>query len=204
MWSGLTVPSGWLLCDGTNGTPDLTDRFVRGTNLAGIGTTGGSDSNTLAVGQLPAHNHTGTTDIAGAHFHMGVTDSGGAHTHTGTTSMDGSHTHTGTALSAGDHTHTIPVQNVMRQGGNAGFTAVGGNDTQGTSTNGAHTHTLSIDAGGSHSHTLNITAVDGHTHSFTTTTTGTHTHTFTTDNTGTGASIENRPSFYQLAFIMKA
>ncbi len=32
MWSGAagTVPRGWALCDGTNGTPDLQDKFVVG------------------------------------------------------------------------------------------------------------------------------------------------------------------------------
>ena len=32
MWSGSaeTIPTGWALCDGTNGTPDLTDRFILG------------------------------------------------------------------------------------------------------------------------------------------------------------------------------
>ena len=30
MWSGTiaTIPAGWQLCDGTNGTPDLRDRFI--------------------------------------------------------------------------------------------------------------------------------------------------------------------------------
>ena len=32
MWSGAIdkIPSGWRLCDGTNGTPDLRDKFVAG------------------------------------------------------------------------------------------------------------------------------------------------------------------------------
>lgn len=32
IWSGAVVdiPAGWIICDGTNGTPDLRDRFVIG------------------------------------------------------------------------------------------------------------------------------------------------------------------------------
>jgi hypothetical protein len=32
MWSGTvaSIPQGWLLCDGQNGTPDLRDRFIKG------------------------------------------------------------------------------------------------------------------------------------------------------------------------------
>ena len=34
MWSGSaeTIPTGWALCDGTNGTPDLTERFILGSS----------------------------------------------------------------------------------------------------------------------------------------------------------------------------
>ena len=28
MWNGVFPPTGWALCDGTFGTPDLTDKFV--------------------------------------------------------------------------------------------------------------------------------------------------------------------------------
>lgn len=50
-----TIPNGWAICDGSNGTPNLIDRFVRGGNYAGI--TGGSDSFTLGVSNLPPHTH---------------------------------------------------------------------------------------------------------------------------------------------------
>jgi len=57
MWSGsvATIPSGWVICDGNNGTPDLTDRFVihadadaAGTN--NVGDTGGASTHTHGAG----------------------------------------------------------------------------------------------------------------------------------------------------------
>ncbi len=58
MWTGDidNVPTGWALCDGTGGTPDLNDRFPRGTtNAASVGTTGGSDDHSHTVND---HDHT--------------------------------------------------------------------------------------------------------------------------------------------------
>ena len=61
MWSnynGAGIPSGWALCDGQAGRPDLRDRFVVGSgNSYSIGNTGGSNSVTLSVNQIPSHNH---------------------------------------------------------------------------------------------------------------------------------------------------
>lgn len=88
MWSGAigNIPSGFALFDGTNGTPDLTDRFVVSVPNAGTnpGATGGSHSTTLTVAQLPSHSHTasGNTSSAGSHSHSGTTANAGAHTHT--------------------------------------------------------------------------------------------------------------------------
>lgn len=62
MWSGTiaSIPSGWQLCDGTNGSPDLRSKFARQVvdAVTDPGTTGGADDVTLATSQLPAHNHT--------------------------------------------------------------------------------------------------------------------------------------------------
>lgn len=82
MWSGTTIPSGWALCDGTNSTPDLRNRFIVGANDAsktGIttqtgpgfnattgvidstytpGDIGGETSHQLTVVEMPSHNHT--------------------------------------------------------------------------------------------------------------------------------------------------
>ena len=49
MWSGTlaSIPSGWALCNGSNGTPDLRDRFVYGASAnENPGAKGGSDSHT--------------------------------------------------------------------------------------------------------------------------------------------------------------
>jgi len=74
LWYGSigSVPTGWYLCDGTNGTPDLRDKFVIGAGSTyAVAATGGSTTSTLVIGNLPAHTHTATST---------VTDPG--HTHT--------------------------------------------------------------------------------------------------------------------------
>lgn len=69
MWSGSTtsVPSGWALCDGTNGTPDLKDRFVVSVGPSyAVGAVGGVASVTLTAAQMPSHNH-GVNDPGHSH-----------------------------------------------------------------------------------------------------------------------------------------
>lgn len=75
MWAGsiANIPTGWKLCDGTNGTPNLTDRFVLGAKTnAEIGKTGGEEKVTLTEVQMPTHKHTGGTSSAGSHSHQHV------------------------------------------------------------------------------------------------------------------------------------
>ena len=57
MFSGKAeeIPSGWAICDGTNGTPNLIYRFILGSTYAGG--TGGKSQVTLTVSQLPPHKH---------------------------------------------------------------------------------------------------------------------------------------------------
>lgn len=69
MWSGSVeaIPTGWVFCDGKDGTPDLRDRFIVASgNTYGINTNGGSkvkDLNisiagtSLSINQMPRHTH---------------------------------------------------------------------------------------------------------------------------------------------------
>jgi hypothetical protein len=112
MWSGsvASIPSGWVICDGTNSTPDLRNRFIIGAGSTyAVAATGGS-ADAIAV----SHTHTGTTVSNGAHTHafdfqaQSSIASGGGQTvadwpaaQDGTTASNGAHTHTFTTDSAG-------------------------------------------------------------------------------------------------------
>lgn len=112
MWSGAydDVPSGWRLCDGTNGTPNLVSRFIIGAGAGlQVGATGGNVGHThnltinnhvLSVDEIPPHTHTYTTmngggsmSVAGGRSNLGIFDfqssstgGGQGHNHTGSAS----------------------------------------------------------------------------------------------------------------------
>jgi hypothetical protein len=70
LWSGSigSIPAGYVLCNGNNGTPDLRDRFIVGAGSTyAVNATGGS-----ADAVVVSHNHTASSTSV-------VTDSG--HTH---------------------------------------------------------------------------------------------------------------------------
>ena len=67
LWYGLSssIPDGWYLCDGTNGTPDLRDRFIVGAgNTYSVNQTGGSADATLV-----SHSHSFSGNDLGSHTH---------------------------------------------------------------------------------------------------------------------------------------
>ena len=77
-----TIPTGWQLCDGTNSTPDLRDRFIVGAGSTyAAGDTGGANTVTLATTEIPSHLH-GVSIVSGVenqdHSH-GVNINTGGH-----------------------------------------------------------------------------------------------------------------------------
>jgi len=115
-WSGseASIPSGWVLCNGLNGTPDLRDKFVVGSGSHySKGATGGSSTVTtsatvtiaghaLTAAETPLHTHGTISDFYTAGSY-GASPSTGSSTlaaatdhasYTGSTGSGNSHTHT--------------------------------------------------------------------------------------------------------------
>lgn len=138
LWSGLVenIPNDYQLCDGTNGTPDLRGKFVRGASSPGG--KGGSNTQTLSIDNLPSHNHTLSN-----HTHS-FTSNNHTHTLNNHTHTLSNHTHT-----LNNHTHTVGAHS---HGLNR-HTHTLSNHTHGVK---AHSHTLN-----NHSH-----SIPAHSHSY--------------------------------------
>lgn len=151
IWSGsiASIPSGWQLCDGTNSTPDLRDRFVVGSGSAyTTGNTGGATTADLS------HTHTGSSTSA----------SGGSHTHTqASTSSSGDHYHD--LLSTTNNDNSVVGQiyedpNPTRFISPTPHTHPLSGRAPSSGTSGAHSHTnpdFDVNSTGSHTHTATIT-----------------------------------------------
>ena len=67
IWSGsqASIPTGWLLCNGTSSTPDLRDRFIVGAGSTYAVAASGGAANAILV----SHTHTFTGTALGTHQH---------------------------------------------------------------------------------------------------------------------------------------
>lgn len=140
MWSGTTPPANWALCNGTNGTPDLRDRFIVGAGGAySVGNTGGAANVTLSVAQIPAHSHSLSAS----------TSAEGNHTHSGWTSSDGMHSHTVSGANTSGSVAAVKVENRISVNENLTMSP--------TTSSGLHSHSVGINAAGAHAHTVNGT-----------------------------------------------
>lgn len=119
MWSGSasSIPSGWYLCDGNNGTPDLTDRFIVGAGGEySPGDTGGSKEVTLDSSQsaLPQHRHfvdqvSGTTDGSRAKLSTATSNSNSSSDDGRVRIRANNNLTSSDTRQQNDHTHTFTV-----------------------------------------------------------------------------------------------
>ena len=111
-----SIPNGWAICNGQNGTPNLIGKFVKAS--ASAGEIGGKSEIELTVDNLPKHSHSIPAN-------------------SGSTSSNGSHLHTFIGIDAS----TIEVQ----EGKGSTVVSKVSTTSQNTSSNGSHSHSVSVD-----------------------------------------------------------
>ena len=155
-----------------------------------------------------AHTHTTTIASAGSHTHTATTATAGGHTHTrGTMNITGTFSGVGQQYNASIGGATLsgaiyrintvnnPSQGVLINNGGQrddyfGFDASReGAWTGATSSNGDHTHTITVASAGSHVHTATVASNGAHTHTLSgsNASAGTHTHTLSGTVASNGA-----------------
>lgn len=177
--SSTAYKNGWRLCDGTDGTPNLRGRFIKGwsegmsTLPSGDTAKGGNSTVTLTPDMLPQHSHSAT-----------ATDSGHGHTFTGSSHTHGYYTTKITKRAQSDNIDsgqdTANIMSGYLQGGGAdsmtGRNPKGGDGViQSTSTSGT------VNSG-----KANISVTVGN-----------------MSSGGKASAINIEPEFYILAYIMK-
>ena len=56
--------AGWYVCNGQSSTPDLRNKFIRSESASG--NTGGEDTHTLTINEIPSHKHTVNLSASGS------------------------------------------------------------------------------------------------------------------------------------------
>ena len=120
IWSGsvASIPSGYVLCNGSNSTPDLRNRFVVGAGTGSaysLNDTGGSNTVTLTTGHLPSHSHStpNHSHTVNNHTHSTPNHSHGVNGHSHSTPNHNhnmnAHSHSGNTSNTGGHSHNSPL-----------------------------------------------------------------------------------------------
>lgn len=155
IWSGseASIPDGWALCNGLNGTPDLLDKFIVGAGSLtyDVGDTGGSTTHTHANTMESAGNHTHDVTVAG---HALTVNELPAHSH-GAGTADDEFDAVFAYGSKACPTTTRSLETGASDGIHQGNTeTIGGNQQ--------HTHAGSTAAiAGAHTHVMNNIAANG-------------------------------------------
>mgnify|MGYP003315749409 CR=1 FL=1 len=156
LWFGSTgnIPTGFVLCNGNNSTPDLRDRFVIGAgNSYAVNATGGSANATLVSHSHTVDNHTHSDGSLAVdnHTHSDGSLSVDNHTHGDGSLTTASHTHgdgTLTTNNSGNHNHShsrLNSQSSYNRGTPIGDNGAAGSSfgTGNTGNAGNHNHNVS-------------------------------------------------------------
>lgn len=244
MFPMASPPDGWLMCDGTpipaqytdlialvgTSTPNLPNKFLRGAGADPVRSTGGLDSPTLLVANLPVHSHGSNTGVESAHTHAstsGAMSGNASHGHpsSGTGYVSADHTHTDPARNTGNdsanHTHALTINEGVGESADGNY--LDSNPTAdpgvtfdgGTAQNKSMNHTHSLPArntdwspaggdGGDHKHTLTLSSPDlNHQHGFSLAASSTHTHTMANSGSATPTAFSIVPTHAALHFVIK-
>lgn len=200
MWGGklINIPTGWVLCDGNNGTPDLTDRFIVGVSspTQDPGEKGGAHQKALSEANMPSHAH---NFRGGSHVHRMPNHRHSIDLSTGTSTQ--SHTH---GLNIDQAGHIILSAN----GGTTVYsvlTHASGGNRYGHGVESAGDLKLLNSLGGSTTETSmwHNHSVSGQTDYNNTADTEGAVTGGTVEAAGQGQAFDVRPKYYALAFIMK-